>query len=176
VPEIPARPGKGTIVNVTLPRVSLCSITEDVAASAIHGKRRPGQEWAREYPMIEELDFLRSLIFERRAGIDPGVFTHYQVCLRPDNMVVGWATFFGGPDEFKAVEIAFGIVPDYAGHRFGAEVVAGMVDLALHNGAQYVIASTRIDDVAAQEALVQGGMNEVVRDTTIAHFAASLAA
>lgn len=163
-------------MNVTLPRVSLCPLTVDEATSAINGKRRPGQDWAREYPMLEEIDFLRSLVLERRAGIHPGVFTHYQVCLRPDNVVIGWAAFFGAPDEFKAVEIAFGIVPDYEGNHFGAEVVAGMVDLARANGAEYLIASTKIDDIAVQKSLVRGGLDEVVRDTTIAHFAVGLAA
>lgn len=126
--------------------------------------------------MLDELDFLRSLIFERRAGIDPGIFTHYQVCLRPDDTVIGWATFFGPPDEFKAVEIAFGIVRDYAGHGFGAEVVAGLIDLARDNGAEFLIASTRVGDIGAQRTLEQGGMREVVRDELIVHYAAGLIA
>lgn len=163
-------------MNVTLPRLVLSPLSEDEAASVLNGKRRVGETWAREYPMLDELDFLRSLIFERRAGIDPGIFTHYQVRLRPDETVIGWATFFGPPDEFKAAEIAFGIVRDYGGHRFGAEVVAGLIELARNNGAEYLIASTRVTDVGGQKTMEAGGMLEVVRDELIVHYAAALTA
>jgi RimJ/RimL family protein N-acetyltransferase len=161
-------------VNVTLPRLSLTPLSAEDAAGVLNGKRPQGDTWAREYPMLDELDFLRSLVFERRAGIDPGEFTHYQVRLHQDGTVIGWATFFGPPDEFQAVEIAFGIVPDYAGYHFGAEVVAGLISFARERGAEFLIASTQVSDIAAQKALLQGGMLEIVRDEVIAHFAAGL--
>jgi RimJ/RimL family protein N-acetyltransferase len=161
-------------VNVTLPRLLLSPLSAEDAGGVLNGRCPQGDVWAREYPMLDELDFLRSMVFERRAGIDPGEFTHYQVRLRHDGVVIGWATFFGPPDEFHAVEIAFGIVPDYAGHHFGAEVVAGLISFAREHGAEFLIASTQVSDIASHKALLQGGMREIVRDDTIAHFAAGL--
>jgi RimJ/RimL family protein N-acetyltransferase len=159
---------------VPLTRLALIPLSAEEATSVLNGKRRAGEVWAREYPMLDELDFLRSLVFEHRAGITTGPFTHYQVRLGVDGTVIGWGTFFGPPDEFHAVEIAFGIVPDYEGHRYGAEVVAGLVGIARNNGAEFLIASIRVGDVQTQEVLLGGGLHEVVRDDLIAHFAATL--
>jgi GNAT superfamily N-acetyltransferase len=90
-----------------------------------------------------EIDLLRALVHERKTGIDPGPFTQYQVTLHDGNVVIGGAGFFGPPDEFRAVELSFGIAPDYKGHAYGAEIVSGMVQIARNNGARFVIATAR---------------------------------
>ncbi|MCU1544338.1 MAG: hypothetical protein JWM50_2203 [Microbacteriaceae bacterium] len=161
---------------VTLSRVSLRLYTEDDAVRVLEGRPRPGETWARDYPMFDEIDFLRALVLDRRAGKDPGQLGSYQVRLRENDLVIGGASFFGPPDEFGAVEIVLGIVPDYTGAGFAAEVVAGMIDIARANGAGFVIASVDVANVAAQKALVGGGLGEVVRGETIVHFAHEFAA
>ncbi|HEV7951203.1 MAG TPA: GNAT family N-acetyltransferase [Glaciihabitans sp.] len=151
-------------------RVLLHVFSTDDAADVLRGIRKPGQSWAREYPSFFEIDLLRSLVHERESGIDPGPFTQYQVVLTDENIVIGGAGFFGPPDEFRAVEISFGIAADYHGHRYGAEIVAGMVHIARTNGARFVIATATVADIGTQKSLEQGGLAEIVRDETTVHF------
>jgi len=163
-------------VDVELARVSLHPLSAEDAAGVLRGTQRSGHVWAREYPSFFEIDLLRALVSEREAGIDPGPFSQYQVLLRDKNVVIGGAGFFGPPDEFRAVEISFGISPDYHGQRFGAEIVAGMVQIARDNGVRFVIATATVADVATQKSLERGGLPEVVRDETTVHFGLELGA
>jgi RimJ/RimL family protein N-acetyltransferase len=158
-------------VNVALSRLSLHLYSEEDANYVITGRRRPGENWARDYPLFDELDFLRALVHDRQAGKDPGVFGLYQLRLRDGDLVIGGAGFFGPPDEFDAVEIVVGIVPDHSGKGYAGEAVAGLVQIARDNGARFVIASTQVENEAAQKVLLRGGLGEVVRDDTIVHFA-----
>jgi RimJ/RimL family protein N-acetyltransferase len=166
----------GANVIVTLSRLSLHLLTEEDAVHVLGGRPRSGEEWARDYPLFDETDFLQALVLDRRAGKDPGPYGSYQVRLRENDLVIGGTSFFGPPDEFGAVEIVLGIVPDYAGMGHAAEVVAGMIDIARTNGAGFVIASVDVANIAAQKALTAGGLAEVVRDDTIVHFARELRA
>ena len=155
-------------------RLSLHLFSSDDASDVLGGIRRPGQVWARQYPAFFEIDLLRALVHERRSGVDRGPFTQYQVTVREGNVVIGGAGFFGPPDEFRAVEISFGIAPDYKRHRYGAETVSGMVRIARDNGARFVIATAIIADIATQKALEYGGLPEVVRDETTVYFGLEL--
>ncbi|GAB2453858.1 RimJ/RimL family protein N-acetyltransferase [Conyzicola lurida] len=165
-----------TPVNAGPPTIILLPFTEEGATRVLAGLKRPGEEWARDYPLFHELDFLRALLLDRAAGTDPGVFGMYQVRLSDSTLVIGGASFFGPPDEFGAVEILVGIVPDYADGSYAAHAVAQLVRIAADNGARYVIGSADVVDTAAIDGLLQGGLDEVVRDDTIAHFARELTA
>jgi len=151
-------------------RLSLHLFSPDDASDVLQGIRRPGQVWARQYPSFFEIDLLRALVHEHKSGVDPGPFTQYQATLHDGNVVIGGAGFFGPPDEFRAVEISFGIAPDYTGHRYGAEIVSGMVQIARDNGARFVIATATVADRATQKSLEHGGLPEVVRDETTVFF------
>jgi len=157
-------------VDVETERLSLHLFSADDAKGVLRGIHKPGQRWAREYPAFFELDLLSSLVHERESGIDPGPFSQYQVSLRDGNIVIGGAGFFGPPDEFNALEISFGIAPDFFGQRYGAEIVAAMVQIARDNGARFVIATARVSDIGTQKSLGHGGLAEVVRDESTVHF------
>jgi RimJ/RimL family protein N-acetyltransferase len=156
-------------------RIALALLTPQDAQQTLIGQRRAGQGWARDYPMPVDVDLIRSVIFEHEHGITVGPFSHYQVELRDTGLVIGGAGFLSPPDEFGAVEITFGIVPDFIGNGYGAEVVAALVDIAAKGGAEFVIASTKVANIATQSTLRSGGLDEVVRDETTVHFAAVLA-
>jgi RimJ/RimL family protein N-acetyltransferase len=155
-------------------RMSLHLFSPDDASDVLRGIRRPGEVWARQYPSFFEIDLLRALVHERKTGIDPGPFTQYQVTLHDGNVVIGGAGFFGPPDEFRAVELSFGIAPDYKGHAYGAEIVSGMVQIARNNGARFVIATATVADIGTQKSLEHGGLPEVVRDETTVYFGLEL--
>jgi RimJ/RimL family protein N-acetyltransferase len=160
----------GVRVDFDTARLSLHLFSSDDASDVLRGIRRPGQVWARQYPSFFEIDLLRALVHERRSGIDPGPFTQYQVTLRDGNVVIGGGGFFGPPDEFRAVEISFGIAPEYKGHRYGAEIVSGMMQIARDHGARFIIATATAADIGTQKSLEHGGLPEVVRDETTVYF------
>ncbi|MCU1403701.1 MAG: hypothetical protein JWQ43_4 [Glaciihabitans sp.] len=157
-------------MDIEMERLSLHLFTPDDANGVLRGIQKPGQTWARQYPAFFEIDLLRSLVHERESGIDHGPFSQYQVLVRETNVVIGGAGFFGPPDEFQAVEISFGIAPDYVGRRYGAEIVAALVKIARANAVQFVIATASVTDIATQKSLEHGGLTEVVRDETTVHF------
>jgi RimJ/RimL family protein N-acetyltransferase len=156
-------------------RIALALLTPQDAKQTLNGQHRAGQSWARDYPMPVDVDLIRSLIFEQADGKVVGPFSHYQIELRGSGLVIGGAGFLSPPDEFGAVEITFGIVPDHVGNGYGAEVVAALVEIASDGGADYVIASTKVTNVVTQATLKSGGLDEIVRDDTTVHFAAVLA-
>ena len=125
--------------------------------------------------MPVDRDLIHSVIVEHADGTVVGPFTHYQVQLQTNNVVIGGAGFLGPPDEFGAVEITLGIVPEHMGHGYGSEVVAALVDIAARAGADFVIASSKVANVGTHSTLVAGGLKEIVRDDTTVHFAAIIA-
>jgi RimJ/RimL family protein N-acetyltransferase len=156
-------------VSQAAPDISLHLFSEEDARRVLAGIRRPDEVWARDYPLFDEVDFLQAMVLDRANGRDPGPFGLYQVRLSGSGIVIGGASFFGPPDEFQAVEIMFGIVPDYAGNNYASQAVALLVDIARVNGALYVA------NLGAQKAMLNGGLSEVVRDERIVHFARELA-
>lgn len=157
------------------PSISLHLFSAVDAARVLAGTRRPDEVWARDYPLFDEVDFLQALLLDRANGRDPGPFGMYQVRLIGSGVVIGGAAFFGPPDEFEAVEIMFGIVPDHVGNNYASQAVSRLVDIARDNGARYAIASTEVTNLAAQKAMLNGGLSEIVRDDRIVHFARELA-
>lgn len=163
-------------MSVAPSHIALTLLTPHDAKQTLIGQRRPGQNWARDYPMSVDVDLIRSLVYEQADGRDVGSFSHYQVELRDTGLVIGGAGFLSPPDEFGAVEITFGIVPEHIGNGYGAEVVAALIEIAANGGAEYVIASTKVANLVTQSVLTAGGLAEIVRDDTTVHFAAVLAA
>jgi len=156
-------------------RVTLSALTPDDAARTLKGQRRSGETWAHAYPLPVDRDMIHSVIVEHADGMIVGPFTHYQIELKANQLVIGGAGFLGPPDEFGAVEITFGIVPEHIGHGYGAEVVAALVAIAARSGADFVIASSKVANAGTHSTLIAGGLREIVRDDITVHFAAILA-
>jgi RimJ/RimL family protein N-acetyltransferase len=146
--------------------------TDLEAKRVVAGTPLSREVWDRDYPLEEEHDMLRAALLER--SVDGRPFGMYQVRRISDGAVIGGIGFFGPPDEFGAVEIRFGIVPSATGSNLAAEAISALVDVARDNGADFLIASTTVANVAAQSSLLAGGLREIVRDDDIAHFAIEL--
>jgi len=107
--------------------------------------RANGEEWHPEYPFVDELVPLRGLA----AQIAPHpVFTLYQLRLRESGLAIGGIGFFGPPDAHGSVEVGYGLVAAERGHGYATEALLCMLDIAVNNGAQEVIADTDLDKVA----------------------------
>lgn len=67
------------------------------------------------------------------AGSDPWRFG-FAVVHRESGLVVGSAGLIGPPDADNAVEIAYGIVPDYEGRGYATEAAAALIEWVVRNG------------------------------------------
>lgn len=152
----------------------LHALQVDEAARIVRYERRPGELWAAGFPTVEQVDFLTAFIADSAARRDPGPFGLFLVVRREDRFVMGGAGFFGPPDEFGAVEIVVELDRSMRRLGYGTEVIATLVAHARSNGADYVITSTTVGNVAGQHAIEQGGLAEVVRDESIVHYAVDL--
>jgi GNAT superfamily N-acetyltransferase len=157
-----------------LSRISLRLLSREDARRVLNGQKVPGQTLGREYPSFYETDVLRSLLYEQSPGITPETFSHYQVEISESATVIGGAGFLAPPDEFGAVQIDLQIVPDYLGHGYESEIVEELIRIARENGALFVIATTKVHELGAQNALESGGLDEIVRDETTVHFGLDL--
>lgn len=155
-------------------RLTLRPLSSEDAQSILQGITLSAQRWARDYPTFVDSDLLRALVHNTPYGVSTTAFGQYQIELQVNNLVIGGAGFVGPPDEFNAVEISFGIVPDYGGCGYGEEVVSGLVNIARTHCATFVIASTKPADLARQSAFTNGGLHEIVRDDIAVHFAVDL--
>lgn len=144
------------------------------AARIVRQDKRAGERWASGFPTIEQVDFLTAFISDSAARHDPGAFGLFLVVRRDDDLVMGGAGFFGPPDEFGAVELVVELDRSVRGHGYGPQVIAALVGIARANGADFAITSTSVGNVAAQHAIEQGGLGEVVRDESIVHYALDL--
>jgi RimJ/RimL family protein N-acetyltransferase len=154
--------------------ITLRLLSREDARRVLNGQKLPGQTLNREYPSFLETDVLRSLIYEHTPMITPGTFGHYQVELRDNSTVIGGAGFLGPPDEFGAVQIDLQIVADHLGRGYEAEIVAQLVEIARDHHATFVIATTKVGELTAQQTLEYGGLDEIVRDDTTVHFGLDL--
>ena len=77
-------------------------------------------------------------LLEKAAGADPWLFG-FAVVHRESGLVIGTAGFTGAPDPEGAVEIAYGIVPEYEGRGYATEAAGALVAWAMQNGSVRII-------------------------------------
>ena len=70
---------------------------------------------------------------ESAAGADPWRFG-FAVVHRESGLVIGNAGLTGPPDADNAVEIAYGIVPEYEGRGYATEAAAALLAWVVRNG------------------------------------------
>jgi len=87
-------------------------------------------------------------------------YTYWLVVIPEENMGVGMAGFKGVPDADGAVEIGYGIHPDYQNRGYITEVVQALVDWALSQPAcRQVTAETLRDNLPSQRVLEKSGFS-----------------
>ena len=149
-------------------------LSVDEAARIVRHERRSDEHWAPGLPTFEQIDFLSAFIADSAARRDPGAFGLFLIARVDDGLVVGGAGFFGPPDEFGAVEIVVELETSMRRLGYGSEVIGLLIGIARANGADFVITSTSVQNVAGQHAIEHGGLAEVVRDESIVHYAIDL--
>jgi RimJ/RimL family protein N-acetyltransferase len=91
------------------------------------------------------------------ASADP--WTHgFAVAQRASGIVVGMCAYKGPPDADGAVEIAYGINPEYQGRGYATEVARALVAFAFASGrVRLVCAHTRPEENASTHVLTKCG-------------------
>jgi len=72
-------------------------------------------------------------------------------------VLIGSVGFRGKPDERKAVEIGYSVLPEHRGVGLATEMVGALLDWAAPRGAEIVEAETTIDNVASIRVLKRHG-------------------
>jgi len=98
-----------------------------------------------------------------RAAPGPDPWTlGFAVVHRDDDRVIGSAAFKGAPDESGAVEIAYGIAPDYQGHGYATEAAKALVAFALERvDVTTIRAHTKPENGASGRVLAKSGFHQV---------------
>jgi [ribosomal protein S5]-alanine N-acetyltransferase len=76
--------------------------------------------------------------------------------LKPPRLV-GVAALIGRPDEDGDVELAFGLLPEFAGRGYSAEAVRALGVWALANGAKRILVHLDAEDIGAARVLETNG-------------------
>lgn len=135
------------------------------------GRCTAQDRWHPEYPLVDELDPLRSLAANPTP--DP-VFTMYMIRRASDGLPIGGFGFFGPPDDSGRVEIGYGLVPAARGAGLATEAVQAALQVAAEHGATAVAADTDNGNQASQRVLLKAGFVEVRRDQQATFFARPL--
>ena len=95
------------------------------------------------------------------TSADP--WTHgFAVVLRASGTVVGMCAYKGPPGPDRAVEIAYGINPEYQGRGYATEVAGALVEFAFASGqVRLVCAHTRPEENASTHVLTKCGFEWV---------------
>ena len=144
-------------------------LTPAEAEQVLRLQRPVGQEWAPEYPSLEQIDYLQAFLVESRS-LDTSPYWQAQIQRQEDGLVIGGAGVTGPPDDRGAVVIGYEImasVPE--GSDYDIEVVRALVDVAERMGARFATTTTREDDDVRRGAYLRAGLTEVRRDEGTVH-------
>jgi RimJ/RimL family protein N-acetyltransferase len=115
--------------------------------------------WHPEYPLPDSIDGISMVVAAHRAALgrieDPPAWWIHQIVV--DDVVVGDIGFHGPPDEDRAVEIGYSVVPGWRRHGVATRACALILQQAWQDGAETVTAETDHDNVASQAVLLRNG-------------------
>lgn len=153
--------------------VALERITPELARRIIAREERSGDNWHSVYPLVDELDPLRSLAVSIDSGSE---FTRYLVRQLSSGLAVGGFGFFGPPDEDGRVKFGYGLVPSARGRGLATEAVRIGREHAARHGARLAAADTNVSNFASRRVLAKAGLLEVARNESVVFFERSLVA
>lgn len=154
-------------MRINAERVTLESISPELACRIVTRDPAADDAWHAEYPFEDELVVLRALA--ENPNPDP-VFTMYQIRRRADGLAIGGLGFFGPPDESGRVEFGYGLVPSARGAGLATEAVIAALTFARNRGAITAEADTDLGNVPSKRVLVKAGLTETHRDHEKIHY------
>jgi RimJ/RimL family protein N-acetyltransferase len=148
-------------------------MTRELASAILSGAPPAGDRWASDYPVVDELDAIRSFL-DRPDPDDVQPFGLYVVRTVPDGVAIGGAGFFGPPGDDGAVELGYGIVPSMRGRGVATAALRAMLLIAAEHGATTVRADTTVGNVASVRVLEKAGLRCTGRHGEVVLFEVTL--
>jgi len=143
-------------------RLTLHPFTVDEARRVCECCPGDGDQWAEDYPLVDELDPLRNFV-KTYHNSDHEPFTLYQIRENITGKAIGGAGFFGPPDADGVVTLGYGLVSSARRRGYATEAVFGMLDIARASGALAVAADTSVGNEESIHVLQKTGFAEVDR-------------
>jgi ribosomal-protein-alanine N-acetyltransferase len=149
-------------VDLTTPRLRLRPLAPAEMRELLEGRPMPGHAWADGYPLDGTLVSVAMQAELVEHDVDRGGFCHYQVLLRPDDVVIGDIGFHTPPDELGEVSVGFGIVPAARRRGYAVEALRALLDWGLRQPeVRSIHADTDLVNLASQRVLLGAGMRVV---------------
>ena len=158
---------RGHGIDVTEPlvetaRLILVDLGEEV--NQIANNNRENKYWVADYPTEGDVLIARLEleVTEPSLGSSPSKF---QIRLRSTGDAIGGIGFKADhdSDHLMGTEIGYGIAQSQQGKGFGAEAVAGIIELAHQRGITTLLAETDPDNFASQKVLLNNGFSELTK-------------
>lgn len=133
----------------------------------------PTDVWAHDFPPGGDIGAVAAFLRATTAHGEQRPFGYYLISRLADGLAVGGIGFKGRPQGGSA-EIGYGLAPSGRGHRYAAEAIAALLDIAARQGVTKVVASTTPDNIASKRTLVGAGFGLVRSDDELDHHEALL--
>ncbi|MDA8062030.1 MAG: GNAT family N-acetyltransferase [Actinomycetota bacterium] len=139
-------------------RVLLRPLDLAAARAVLDGRR--AADWSSGYPTEGDRDISRFLTDRPPAPGALEVFLPYQIVVSASGLVAGGIGCHRPPDETGAVEIGYGIAPEWRNQGLTTEAVAVLVERLGGAGVVTVTARTAPHNLASQAVLRRNGFAE----------------
>jgi RimJ/RimL family protein N-acetyltransferase len=132
--------------------------------------RRPADDdrWAADFPLEGDIIGVAAYL---RATADHGEqrpFGFYRITRIADGQAIGGIGFKGQPKD-RSVAVGYGIVPSARGHRYAAEALTALLDVAAGHDLDRVVADTDRNNTPSQRTLERAGFARHHSDAAL-HF------
>jgi RimJ/RimL family protein N-acetyltransferase len=148
-------------------RLTLEPISMSLAQRIVERDERSGDNWHPDYPLVDELNPLRSLA---QATKPDSVFTLYLIRRNADGLAVGGLGFFGPPDASGRIEFGYGLISNARGVGLATEALQAALEYATTHGALRAAADTDENNTASQRVLIKAGLTETHRERSSIYF------
>ncbi len=129
---------------------------EDVA-----NNNRNGKSWVEDYPS-EGDRMIANLALQAQQESPQEIPVLFALRSRSTGLAIGGIGFKGEhiDDDFRAMEIGYGLVESQHRNGFGTEAIGGIISVARVRGIKQLCAETDVPNLASQKALTRNGFRE----------------
>lgn len=137
-------------------RLVLRPYDADEARAVVTGDH-PGRRWADGFPREDDKDVARGFL---AAPAPEPLFGPHQMVHRETGLVIGALGFRAPPDGDGALNLGYGLVPEFEGRGLMTEAVRALLAAAfVHPSVRRVVAATTPDHAASRRVMEKAGLS-----------------
>jgi len=154
---------------ITTARLLLVPFTMIDVERLLNGIRQP--DWSPGYPTEGDLEIAQMVAQTRADSFADDGFGPYKIVERASATVIGGAGFVAPPGSDGAVEIGYGLAPEWRNRDIATEAVRGLLEFAWsHPAVERVFARTDPSNLASARVLEKAGMSFVRIDAGLRYY------